>query len=173
VIDHDSSSQIYVEAGGPLQGRLQSGVLGKTVNYPIFFKLQGGFVKLITRNTDYALRAICYIAKQDKVVTVTELVKVLGVPRPFLRKILQRLSQKGILESYKGQAGGFRLKVAPRKVFIIQIMHVFQGDVELNGCFLKKHICPNKGKCLLRKKIQLIENNVFSQLKRINIASLI
>jgi Rrf2 family transcriptional regulator, iron-sulfur cluster assembly transcription factor len=130
-------------------------------------------VKLITRNTDYALRAICYIAKQDKVVSVTELVKVLGVPRPFLRKILQRLSQKGVLESYKGQAGGFSLKTSPQKVFITQIMRVFQGDAGLNGCFLKKHICPNKGKCILRKKIQLIENDLFTQLKRINIASLI
>jgi Rrf2 family transcriptional regulator, iron-sulfur cluster assembly transcription factor len=130
-------------------------------------------VKLITRNTDYALRAICYIAQQDKVVAVTELVKVLGVPRPFLRKILQRLSQKGVLESYKGQSGGFSLKTPPQKVFITQIMRVFQGNTGLNGCFLKKHICPNKGKCILRKKIQLIENDVFTQLKRINIASLI
>ena len=130
-------------------------------------------MKLITRNTDYALRAICYIAKQKKVVTVTELVKILGVPRPFMRKILQRLGQKGILQSYKGQAGGFRLKAPPQKVFIVQIMRVFQGELGLNGCFLKKHICPNKGKCILRKKISLIEHNVFTQLKRINIASLI
>jgi Rrf2 family protein len=130
-------------------------------------------VKLITRNTDYALRAICYIAQQDKVVAVTELVKVLGVPRPFLRKILQRLSQKRILESYKGQAGGFRLKGQPQKIFIIEVMRVFQGEIALNGCFLNKHVCPNKGKCILRKKIKLIEDDVFTQLKRINIASLI
>jgi Rrf2 family protein len=130
-------------------------------------------VKLITRNTDYALRAICYIAGQDKIVTVTELVKVLGVPRPFMRKILQRLSKKGILESYKGQGGGFRLKIAPMKIFVVQVMHIFQGPVGLNDCFLKKDICPNKGRCLLRKKINAIEKNALAQLKRINIASII
>jgi len=130
-------------------------------------------MKLITRNTDYALRAVCYIAKQKKVVTVTELVKVLGVPRPFMRKILQQLSKNKLLASYKGQAGGFKLKSLPEKIFLIQIMRVFQGPVGLNGCFLKKAICPNKGKCILRKKIQGIENNVLKQLKQINIASLI
>ena len=130
-------------------------------------------MKLITRNTDYALRAICYMAKQDKVVTVTELVRVLGVPQPFMRKILQQLSQEKILESYKGQAGGFKLKFIPEEIFIIQIMRIFQGRVGLNRCFLKKDICPNRGKCLLRKKIQVIENNVFRQLRQINIASLI
>jgi Rrf2 family protein len=130
-------------------------------------------MKLITRNTDYALRAICYIAQQKKVVAVAELVKELGVPRPFMRKILQRLSQEKVLESYKGQAGGFKLKFLPGKIFIVQIMRIFQGPVSLNGCFLKKEICPNRKKCILRKKIQIIENNALAQLKRINVASLI
>lgn len=130
-------------------------------------------MKLITRNTDYALRAICYIAKQKNVVTVTELVKALGVPRPFMRKILQQLSKNKILESYKGQKGGFKLKLLPEKIFIIQIMRIFQGQVGLNGCFLKKNICPDRGKCILRKKIHRIEDNVLGQLRQIDIASLI
>jgi len=130
-------------------------------------------MKLITRNTDYALRGICYIAKQKKVVTVNELIRVLGVPRPFMRKILQRLSQEKILVSYKGQGGGFKLKFLPEKIFIIQIMRIFQGPVGLNVCFLKKDICPNRGKCILRKKIRVIENNALTQLRQINIASLV
>lgn len=130
-------------------------------------------MKLITRNTDYALRAICYIAKQKKVVAVTELVRVLGVPRPFMRKILQRLSKEKILESYKGQAGGFKLKFLPEEIFIIRIMRIFQGRLGLNECFLKKDICPNRGKCILRKKINVIENNALGQLRQISIASLV
>ncbi len=130
-------------------------------------------MKLITRKTDYALRAICYIAKQGKVVTVSELVKGLGVPRSFIRKILQQLSKKKILASYKGQFGGFKLKILPKKILVIQIMRIFQGQVGLNGCFLKKNICPNKGKCILRKKIHLIEDSVIKQLEKINIASLV
>ena len=130
-------------------------------------------MKLITRKTDYALRAICYIAKQGKVVTVSELGKGLWVPRSFIRKILQQLSKKKILASYKGQFGGFKLKILPKKILVIQIMRIFQGQVGLNGCFLKKNICPNKGKCILRKKIHLIEDSVIKQLEKINIASLV
>jgi len=130
-------------------------------------------MKLITRNTDYALRALCYIAKQKDIVAVTKLVKALGVPRPFMRKILQQLNKKKILESSKGQGGGFKLKVPAGKIYITRIMHIFQGQVGLNGCFLKKEICPNKGKCVLRKKIHAIEDSVLKQLKRINITSLI
>ncbi len=130
-------------------------------------------MKLITRNTDYALRALCYISKQKDLVAVDELVKKLGVPRPFMRKILQQLNKKRILVSYKGQGGGFKLRITPEKIYIIEIMRIFQGNVGINGCFLKKDICPNKGRCVLRKKIHLIEDNMFKQLKKINIASLI
>ena len=63
-------------------------------------------MRLITRNTDYAVRALSYISRQEeKVISVSELVKKIKVPRPFLRKILQTLNKKGILISYKGQGG--------------------------------------------------------------------
>jgi Rrf2 family protein len=130
-------------------------------------------MKLITRNTDYALRAICYIAKRKTVVTVAELVKTLSVPHSFMRKILQQLNRNKILKSYKGQLGGFKLNLLPQRISIIQIMRIFQGQVSLNECFLKKDICPNKIKCILRKKIRRIENDVLTQLGQIDVASLI
>ena len=130
-------------------------------------------MKLITRNTDYALRAICYMSRQKNLVTVDELVKMLGVPRQFMRKILQQLNKEKILKSYKGQGGGFKLKASPGKIYIAEIMRIFQGQLGLNGCFLKKDICPNKGKCVLRKKINSIEEDVLRQLKAINVASLV
>jgi len=130
-------------------------------------------MKLITRNTDYALRALCYISKNKNIVAVDELVEKLGVPRPFMRKILQQLNKRGILDSFKGQGGGFKLKVLPEDIYVIEIMRIFQGKVVLNRCFLKKDVCPNKGKCVLRKKIGIIEENVFKQLKEITIASLV
>ena len=58
-------------------------------------------MKLITRDTDYAIRALsCIAADKEKVYTVTELTKSLDVPRPFLRKILQILNHKGLLKSH-------------------------------------------------------------------------
>lgn len=131
-------------------------------------------MKLITRDTDYAIRALCYIAKQkEEVVSVTELVKKLKVPRPFLRKILQILNSKGVLESYKGLGGGFKLLRPPNKIFILDLIKVFQGPFSLNECLLKKRVCPNKKTCQLKKKIDDIEKYVLSKLKTISIDSLI
>jgi Rrf2 family protein len=131
-------------------------------------------MKLITRNTDYALRALSFIAKRGKeVVSVADLVKELKIPQPFLRKILQSLNKEGILKSYRGIGGGFLLVKPAEKVFLADLMEIFQGSFSLNECFLNKIICPNIKKCILRKRLNNIEKYVFSELKTVTVASLL
>jgi Rrf2 family protein len=130
-------------------------------------------MKLITRNTDYAIRAVCYIAGQDKMsVSAEEMVTRLKIPRPFLRKILQTLSGEGLLKSVKGQGGGFSLACPKEKILLTDLMRIFQNAVQLNECVFKKKICPNRGTCVLKKEIDSIEKDVFRRLRGISIASL-
>ena len=131
-------------------------------------------MKLITRDTDYALRALCAIAKKkDKIVSVTELVKALKIPRPFLRKILQALNKSGILKSYKGPGGGFKLYRSIDKILLVDVIEAYQGKLRLNECFFKKLTCPNTKTCALKKKIDRIEKSVLRQLRSISIKSLL
>lgn len=131
-------------------------------------------MSLINRNTDYATRAICFMAKNNKFRTsVVDLVRELRIPKPFLRKILQALNKKGILKSYKGKDGGFILADSPDKIFLIDLMNIFQGKLKLNDCLFKKRICPNIKTCSLREKLGEIEEYVVSELESINIASLL
>jgi len=131
-------------------------------------------MKLITRDTDYALRAVCFIAKYEgKIIPVSKLAGELNVPQPFLRKILQVLSKKNVLKSVKGQGGGFLLNRRPKDIFLTDIMRIFQGKLNLNECSLKKLLCPEQKICPLRKKISKIEQYVLRELKAISIASLL
>jgi len=130
-------------------------------------------VKLITRDTDYAVRALCFIARNNgDVVTVAELVKKLKIPRPFLRKILQILHKKRILNSYKGKTGGFILARTANDISLIDIMRVFQGELRLNECIFKGLKCPNIKSCPLNKKISRIEDFVMKELSGITIGCL-
>lgn len=131
-------------------------------------------MKLITRNTDYAMRALCYIAAQKKqAVTVTEMVAASGIPRPFLRKIVQTLSSEGILRSCKGQGGGFSLRKRPEDVRLTDLIRVFQGTIQLNECIFKKKVCPRRKTCALKQEIDGIERDALTRLHRVSIASLI
>ena len=131
-------------------------------------------MKLITRNTDYGVRALCFIAKnKERVVAVPELVKALKIPRSFLRKILQALTKRGFIRSYKGIGGGFELAVPSNKLYIVEVAKVFQGSFSLNECFLNKKVCPDRRTCPLKKKIGNIEKNVISELSSITIGQLL
>ncbi|MFC1576579.1 RrF2 family transcriptional regulator [Candidatus Omnitrophota bacterium] len=130
-------------------------------------------MKLITRDTDYAIRALCYIAKdKGKIVSVKKLVKDLKIPRPFLRKILQILNKENLLKSYKGKGGGFRLALDPAKIFVIDLIRVFQGPVNLSEHIFKKKVCSHIKVCILKKKLDTIEKYVISELASITVASL-
>ena len=131
-------------------------------------------MKLITRNTDYAVRALCCIAEQkQKVISTDRFVKSLEMPRPFLRKILQTLTKEGLLNSSKGKDGGFSLAVSPKKITLIDVMKIFQGSIRLSEHKFKKSDCPHIKDCLLKKKIDEIEKEVIKKLKAITILSII
>lgn len=131
-------------------------------------------MKLMTRDTDYALRALCYIAKKRKsIVSAQELVKSLKMPKPFLRKILQILNKKKLLKSSKGQGGGFALAVAPSEISLLSLIEVFQGRLQLNECSFKKVVCSRVKICKVKKKIDSIQKFVVAQLKGVTVASLL
>jgi Rrf2 family protein len=130
-------------------------------------------MKLITRDADYAIRALVFMARhQDKVTSVGTLNKALKIPWPFLRKLLQALNKKGLLVSHKGIGGGFRLRRRPEEISLVDLIKIFQGRFSLNQCFFKHLPCPRQKTCLLKKKVSAIERYVFRQLKGVTVASL-
>ena len=131
-------------------------------------------MKLITRDTDYAVRALVYMAQIDEDrATVTDMVAKLKIPRPFLRKILQILSNEGILTSFKGKNGGFTLAAPPHKILLSDIINIFNGPIVMNDCLFKKEVCPDRSRCIMRKEIQDIEKYAQSKLNSISIKYLI
>lgn len=130
-------------------------------------------MRLITRETDYAVRALLYMARcQAETISVSELVSALKIPRAFLRRIMQSLNKEGLIESFKGKGGGFRLALPLKKIFLIDLMEKLQGPVKLNECLFKKRICPDRNRCLLKKKIDALEKEMIAKLRAITLASL-
>ena len=65
-----------------------------------------------------------------------EMSEVLGIPAPFLGKILQPLVMRGVLESQRGRNGGFRLLGDPSEVTLMQIADSQELIYEKRQCFL-------------------------------------
>lgn len=134
-------------------------------------------MKFITRETDYSLRALIFIARRTrgssrKRVSVDEVVKAEGVPRVFMRRLLQTLAREKILVSFKGKGGGFAFAKPPAEVKMTDIINIFQGPVDLTSCFLKGSYCPGRRKCKVRKKLKNFSGVLRRELAEISIASL-
>ncbi|MDD5258506.1 MAG: Rrf2 family transcriptional regulator [bacterium] len=131
-------------------------------------------MKLINRDTDYAVRALVHMAKSPQQISSAKvLVDDLHMPRAFSRRLLQVLSKKGILQSAKGKGGGFSFRKSPKKIKLKDLVEVFQKDFIKTRCIFKKKICPDIGTCPLRHKIRGIEKKVIDELAAISIADLI
>ena len=131
-------------------------------------------MKLINRDVDYAARALVFMARANKpTVSVAQMQETVGVARPFLRKILQKLHKAGILEAVKGKGGGFSLARRPENITLAGLMAVLQGPLTLNDCVFRKKICQNHGTCILRHKIAAIETRMLSVIEGITIKDLV
>ena len=130
-------------------------------------------MKLLARNTDYAVRAIIFMARKDAVVSVGQLSTKLGVPHPFLRKILQLLHKQKILYARKGKGGGFKLAVKPERISLAKLIEIFSGKINLINCTLSTELCPDLKKCKLRKIMKSIEVQVLKELKNTRIVDLL
>jgi Rrf2 family protein len=81
---------------------------------------------IFTKSTAYTLQALVELSKFDKPVDVTKLSEITELPKPFLAKLLQTLSKKGFVKSFKGIHGGFVLAKNPKDIKITDIFSAME-----------------------------------------------
>lgn len=128
-------------------------------------------MKLINQDTDYGIKALLALARRPgKVTSVSALAEELGVPHPYLRKILQVLARKGLVRSFKGRGGGFILGRPAAQIVTADVVRIFQGEIGLHDCLFKKRICPDVATCPLRTAVGRLEQRLVKDLEALSIA---
>ena len=100
-----------------------------------------------SKKCEYGLQAILYMAVKgvECVCPAEEISKRLNIPKEFISKILQSLTESGIIESKKGKTGGFKLAKHPSKIKLIDIVEAIDGLESFNTCVLGFPKCsPDK-----------------------------
>ncbi len=103
---------------------------------------------LVTRETDYAVRCILYLAKGlDRKASAGEIAEQMHIPKSFLAKILQRLVREGIVQSIRGINGGFRLLKKPDHITLLEVLTAIQGIAPVSICAIDKRLCSMTSHC--------------------------
>ncbi len=86
----------------------------------------------ISAKTEYACIAVMELAvhrDSPKPIQIRAICERHSVPPRFLVQILLQLKTAGIVESTRGAAGGYRLKMSPDEVTLAQIMDIIDAPV--------------------------------------------
>lgn len=128
----------------------------------------------ITRETDYAIRCVLYLAgKRGSVTMVDEIARNMSIPKSFLAKILQKLGRAGITRSYRGVKGGFELAMEPGDISLLDVIEAVQGVVAMNVCALDKSLCNLSDNCSVHPVWVGVRKEVEKILREKNLADLL
>lgn len=106
---------------------------------------------LLSQTAEYALRAAAWLAAEspDAPVRARDLAVGTGIPEPYLAKILRRLVLAGILESRKGQGGGFVLARPPDRIRFDEVLEAVGAAPHSDRCAFGWGACDASEPCPL------------------------
>ena len=72
--------------------------------------------------SDYALKAMVYLATQGGVTNTSEISQEMKIPTAFLYNILGKLRKAGLIEASRGVKGGWKLLKEPVEISVYDIL---------------------------------------------------
>jgi len=134
-------------------------------------------VKLTVRG-EYALRALIVLGLNydQSVVQIQTISKLQNIPKRFLEQILNELKSAGIVESRRGVAGGYRLRLPPDKVTLAEVIRYIEGPLAPVSCvserFYERCTCPDESNCGIRSVMKDVREAIVKILESVTLAQL-
>lgn len=132
---------------------------------------------IINQATDYAFRAVLFLAKlgEGKVVEAQNIAKTEVIPMRFLLKIMPSLIKAGIVGSQRGVGGGYYLAKNPKDITFLDVLKAVEGPIAINRCLIDYDLCSKNGAphCQIHQSLASIQANIESELRKHNFGNLI
>lgn len=126
----------------------------------------------ITRQADYAVRAMVYLAQlgPGHRAATSQIAKEKQIPPSFLAKIVSQLSVAGLLQTSRGARGGVSLAKAPQEITLLDVVEAIDGPILLNECIGDSSACIFGDDCLMKPIWSDAQKELVTRLKSINFA---
>jgi len=130
-------------------------------------------VTIVKRNTDYAIRALAYMAtERGRKVTARNLAVVTAVTEPSMAKTLRLLAKAGLIEGKRGRLGGYVLKKQPAEITLGSLISVLQEPFALNRCVVPQPSASDK-RCPLRPAWKRIQGELVDVLDSVTLQDML
>ncbi len=131
----------------------------------------------ITQEADYAIRIVCLLAERDETLDANTIAESCCITQRFALKILRKLVLGGLVCSFKGANGGYRLGHEPENITMKDVIELIDGEIAISRCLADDHVCSksgeNKSACTVHCVFAAINQDVVKKLAKVSIASLV
>ena len=125
---------------------------------------------MFSKACEYAIKASIYIARQSlqqKRVNVKEVSESIDAPVAFTAKILQVLCRENILQSVRGQQGGFVFdEIKQKEIKIFDLVRIFDGDGLFTQCGLGLHKCSSVNPCPVHDDFKVVREKLLEMTQK-------
>ena len=103
----------------------------------------------LTKRGDYAVRAMLALARGagNGLLSARRISDAMVIPVRFLPQVLTDLQRAGLVESWPGRAGGYRLARDPASISLLDVIEAVEGDSRRRTCVLRGGQCGVDGTC--------------------------
>ena len=129
----------------------------------------------ITRQADYAIRAVRYLAKQgpNQRAATSTVAQEMKIPPSFLAKIISQLSIAGLLHTSRGARGGVTLARDAKDISLLDVVEAIDGPILLNECTEDSTNCPFGEDCEIRSLWCDAQDELVTRLRSTNFAQFV
>ena len=129
----------------------------------------------ITRQADYAVRAVLYLAQLDPGIraSTSQIATEQTIPITFLAKIISQLASSGVVRTTRGSRGGVTLAKPMNEISLLEVVEAIDGPISLNECTTDASRCVMGESCTVRSVWCDARNELVGKLADTKLSSLV
>ena len=128
----------------------------------------------ISKLTDYATVVMTCLAQAPGTVhSAQELAERAHLELPTASKLLKTLAHAGLVESFRGVRGGYRLARAPREISVADVVAAMEGPFGMTECSAHAGACGHEPHCSVRGNWRRISDAIESALRGVTLADML
>lgn len=126
----------------------------------------------ISKMTDYAILMMVELTRDSEMLSAHALAERIHVEAPTASKVLKLLAGSGLLQSYRGANGGYRVARSASDISVAEVISAIEGPIAMTECSVEEGLCSQEDNCGLRSNWQRISLAVAQALRDVSLAEM-
>ena len=126
----------------------------------------------ISKLTDYAILVMVELTRDGEMLSAHALAERIHVEVPTASKVLKLLSGAGLLDSFRGASGGYRVNRPAGEISVAEVIAAIEGPIAMTECSVEEGLCTQEDNCELRGNWQRISLAVAEALNKVSLAEM-